>query len=58
MERIHQMNVIPDVLSDIRPSFDLHVTARTSSEEFRKTKKWQVAVEPGTFLSPEQVRVT
>lgn len=49
------MKVIPDVLPALHPSIDLHVTARTSPEEFRKTKKVQVTVEPGTFLSPEQV---
>jgi large subunit ribosomal protein L35 len=49
------MKVIPDVLPDLHPSIDLHVTARTSPEEFRKTKKVQVAIEPGAYLSPEQV---
>ena len=49
------MKVIPDVLPNLHPSIDLHVTARASFEEFKKTKKSQVAIEPGTFLLPEQV---
>jgi len=49
------MKVIPDVLPDLHPSIDLHIAARASPEVFRKTKKSQIAVEPGTFLTPEQV---
>lgn len=55
MERIHQMKVIPDVLPDLHPSIDLNVTVRTYVDKFRKTKPiHDVAIEPGTFLSPEQ----
>jgi len=54
MERIHQMKVIPDVLPDLRPSIDLHITVRASSDERKKSKKMQVTVEPGTFLLPAQ----
>ena len=56
MERIHQMKVVPDVLPELHPSIDLHVTVRTSPKELHKTKKTHATVEPGTFLSPEQVR--
>ncbi|KAF9456690.1 phosphatidylethanolamine-binding protein [Collybia nuda] len=54
MERIHQMKVVPDVLPELHPSFDLIVTARTPALEFRKTGKSQTGIEPGSFLLPEQ----
>jgi len=58
MERVHQMKVIPDALPTLHPSIDLHVTVRTFPEELQNQKKVQVAVEPGTFLSPEQTLVS
>lgn len=58
MERLYQMNVIPDVLPQIRPTVDLHVVARTTPGVFFDTKKVQTQVEPGTFLRPKQVRYT
>jgi len=58
MERIHQMNVIPDVLPDLHPSFDLHITFMTALREYSKTKKMYMDVVPGVFLTPEQVRLS
>lgn len=49
------MKVVPDALPALHPSIDLHVTVRTPPKELQKTKKAQIAVEPGTFLFPEQV---
>lgn len=56
MERIYQMKVVPDILPDLRPTLDLHVTARTLPKEFHDTGKVSKEVEPGTFLTPGQVR--
>lgn len=55
MERIYQMNVVPNVLPILKPSLDLHVVARTRPSEFLKTGKVQSEVEPGVFLRPKQV---
>lgn len=59
MERVYQMNVVPDVLPVLRPSIDLQlafpegppqsVVART-----RRARKYKT-VEPGVYLLPEQV---
>ncbi|KAF8962532.1 phosphatidylethanolamine-binding protein [Flammula alnicola] len=57
MERIYQMNVVPDVLPVIKPSVDLHVVVRTRPSEFIETKKVQTLVEPGVFLRPKQTLV-
>ncbi|KAK2462118.1 hypothetical protein APHAL10511_006581 [Amanita phalloides] len=54
MERIHQMHVVPDVLSDLRPSIDLHVTATALPQEIRLRSKLDKEVEPGNFLLPQQ----
>ncbi|RDB29152.1 54S ribosomal protein L35, mitochondrial [Hypsizygus marmoreus] len=54
MERIHQMKVVPDVLPDLRPAIDVHLTARTTYRQAKETSKRHIAVEPGTYLLPEQ----
>ena len=59
MERIHQMNVVPDVLPSLHPSLDLRVTfpeplpqtAHPKNRANRRNKQ----VEPGVFLVSEQV---
>jgi len=56
MERLHQMKVIPDVIPDLHPSIDIHVSARTTYKDMKITGKKHFTVEPGTFLLPEQVR--
>ncbi|KAI0960863.1 hypothetical protein AcV7_000123 [Taiwanofungus camphoratus] len=58
MERIHQMNVVPDLLPSLHPSLDLRVNfpepppknVYLRSRVKRRYKK----VEPGIFLLPEQ----
>ncbi|KAK7040598.1 hypothetical protein R3P38DRAFT_429814 [Favolaschia claudopus] len=66
MERLHQMNVIPDVLPVMHPSVDLHVTARlmpTHFESLMKRNRFQRRVNtfkeviPGNYLTPQQTRV-
>ncbi|KAF8168368.1 phosphatidylethanolamine-binding protein [Crassisporium funariophilum] len=54
MERLYQMNVVPDVLPELNPNIDLHVVARTTPREFLESKKVRKAVEPGAFLKPKQ----
>jgi large subunit ribosomal protein L35 len=53
MERIYQMNVVPDVLPVLRPSVDL----RVSFPRFDKEKKFgkYENIEPGIFLLPADV---
>lgn len=58
MERIHQMNVVPDLLPSLHPTIDLRITfpippRRTASVE--NALRRDAAVEPGVFLLPEQV---
>ena len=55
MERIHQMHVVPDVLPELHPSIDLHVTATALPQEIRLNSKIDKEVEPGVFLLPQQV---
>jgi large subunit ribosomal protein L35 len=59
MERIHQMNVVPDVLPELHPTIDLRVNfpeAPPQSAFLRaRTKRKYAPVEPGVFLLPEQV---
>ena len=55
MERIYQMNVVPDALPEIKPTIDLQVVARTLPTAFLETKKVFMAVEPGAYLRPKQV---
>ncbi|KAF7340205.1 hypothetical protein MVEN_01939100 [Mycena venus] len=66
MERLHQMNVVPDVLPVLHPSIDLHVTARLMPEHFEslmKRNRFQRRVNtfkeviPGNYLTPRQTRV-
>lgn len=56
MERLHQMKVVPDLLPDIRPSLDLHLTARGWSRTWSLLDTFRV-VEPGTYLLPAQTTV-
>lgn len=59
MERVHQMNVVPDLLGELHPSFDLRVNfPERLSDEIRmrnRTKAKVEKMEPGVFLLPEQV---
>ncbi|TCD61067.1 hypothetical protein EIP91_009071 [Steccherinum ochraceum] len=60
MERIHQMNVVPDMMGSLHPSFDLRVNFPEPLPEdvrlrTRVRRKYQ-KVEPGVYLSPEQTR--
>jgi len=54
MERIYQMYVVPDVLPELRPSVDLHVTATALPQEIRLRNTTDKQVEPGLFLLPKQ----
>ena len=60
MERIHQMNVVPDLLPALHPSFDLRLNFPESPPDDpvrrARTKRRYKRVEPGVFLLPEQVR--
>ena len=60
MERIHQMNVVPDLIPDLRPGFDLRITFPEPPPESvylrTRVKRRYVAIEPGIFLHNEQVR--
>ncbi|KAK0207951.1 phosphatidylethanolamine-binding protein [Desarmillaria ectypa] len=52
MERIHQMNVIPDVLPSLHPSIDVSIKVRQThlaGPTYRSR-----GIEPGVFLSPKQ----
>src|ERR1700753_1298419 len=59
MERIHQMNVVPDVLPSLHPSFDLRLTfpepPPQSTYLRNRVKRQHKHVEPGIFLVSEQV---
>ena len=55
MERIHQMHVVPDIVPELCPSFDLRISfpdhqTKTSSKGLKHS-----FVEPGSYLLPEQV---
>jgi large subunit ribosomal protein L35 len=56
MERLHQMHVIPDILPDFHPSFDVRVSfpKAPSSRGPQRTRRYE-PVEPGVFLSSLQV---
>ncbi|KAF8624834.1 hypothetical protein AX15_005717 [Amanita polypyramis BW_CC] len=54
MERIHQMHVVPDVLPELHPSIDLHVTATALPQEIRLRSNSDKEVKPGIFLIPQQ----
>ncbi|KAK0444944.1 phosphatidylethanolamine-binding protein [Desarmillaria tabescens] len=52
MERIHQMNVVPDVLPSLHPSIDVSIKVRQThlaGPTYRSR-----GIEPGVFLSPKQ----
>ncbi|EKM83372.1 hypothetical protein AGABI1DRAFT_116893 [Agaricus bisporus var. burnettii JB137-S8] len=51
MERLHQMKVMPDVLSELHPSIDVRLTVSSLGGIPGKANKM---VEPGTFLLPRQ----
>jgi large subunit ribosomal protein L35 len=55
MERIYQMNVVPDLVSDIRPSLDLRITTGLRPKSIHPKAKNPLIVEPGSFLTPKQV---
>lgn len=59
MERIHQMNVVPDLLPTFHPSLDLRITfpepPPLSTYLRTRVKRRHAAVEPGSYLLPEQV---
>lgn len=59
MERIHQMNVVPDVLPALHPSFDLRINfPEAPPEDIRlrtRVKRKYEKIEPGVLLVPEQV---
>ncbi|EGN94120.1 hypothetical protein SERLA73DRAFT_188707 [Serpula lacrymans var. lacrymans S7.3] len=58
MERIHQMNVVPDVLPSLHPSFDLRVVfpeaPSTNTTPSSKSGTKYAQVEPGIYLTAEQ----
>ncbi|KAI0757573.1 PEBP-like protein [Daedaleopsis nitida] len=60
MERMYQMNVVPDMLPELRPSFDLRIRylePPPKSNYLRtRVKRKLKQVEPGIFLVPEQTR--
>ncbi|CAL1697070.1 unnamed protein product [Somion occarium] len=60
MERIYQMNVVPDMLPEMHPSFDLRVNfpepPPQSTVLRNRTKRKYQKIEPGVFLLPEQTR--
>jgi large subunit ribosomal protein L35 len=53
MERIHQMNVVPDVIPDLHPSFDLRVAFSQFSSALGHPV--HMAVEPGVHVAPKDV---
>lgn len=55
MERIHQMHVIPDVVPDFHPSFDLRASFPEQQLKATSTMPKYKFVEPGIYLLPEQV---
>ena len=59
MERIYQMSVVPDMLPELHPSFDLRIKYAEpppASNYLRtRVKRKLKEVEPGIFLVPEQV---
>ena len=49
------MHAVPDILPELHPSIDLHVTATALPQEIRLRSKSDKEVEPGVFLLPQQV---
>ena len=62
MERMYQMNVVPDMLPELDPSFDLRIRylEPPPKNNYLRTrvKRKLKQVEPGIFLVPEQVSLT
>ncbi|KAL5535788.1 MRPL35 [Sanghuangporus sanghuang] len=60
MERIHQMNVVPDLLPSLHPSIDLRISFPEppphSTYLRTRTRRKYKPVEPGVYLLPEQTR--
>ena len=60
MERLYQMHVVPDMLPELRPSLDLRIRylePPPKSNYLRtRVERRLRQVEPGIFLTPEQVR--
>ncbi|KAI9065566.1 PEBP-like protein [Trametes sanguinea] len=60
MERIYQMNVVPDMLPELHPTFDLRIKYAEPPPESNylrtRVKRKLKEVEPGIFLVPEQTR--
>ncbi|KAJ8088704.1 mitochondrial 54S ribosomal protein YmL35 [Marasmius tenuissimus] len=54
MERIHQMNIVPDVLPVIHPSIDLDVTVKPPLNRTFVSPRRIFLVEPGKYLTPQQ----
>lgn len=59
MERIHQMNIVPDLLPSLKPSLDLRVNYPEPPPQSvylrTRVKRKYEKVEPGVFVLPEQV---
>lgn len=59
MERIYQMNVVPDMLPELKPTFDLRIKYAEAppKDNYLRTrvKRKLKQVEPGIFLVAEQV---
>ncbi|KAL1940687.1 hypothetical protein VTO73DRAFT_8122 [Trametes versicolor] len=60
MERIYQMNVVPDMLPELKPTFDLRIKYAEAppKDNYLRTrvKRKLKQVEPGIFLVAEQTR--
>ncbi|TFY51800.1 hypothetical protein EVG20_g10831 [Dentipellis fragilis] len=60
MERVYQMQVIPDLIPELHPSLDLRVNFPEPPPESlylrTRVKRKYAAVEPGTYLLNEQTR--
>ncbi|KAI0089880.1 phosphatidylethanolamine-binding protein [Irpex rosettiformis] len=60
MERIHQMNVVPDLLPSLHPTVDLRLNFPEAPPQDTvrrtRTKRKLEKVEPGVYLLPEQTR--
>jgi large subunit ribosomal protein L35 len=54
MERIYQMNVVPDIVSSIHPTLDLRITTGSRPKSIHPKAKNPLIVEPGSFLTPKQ----
>jgi large subunit ribosomal protein L35 len=58
MERVHQMQVVPDILPEIRPSVDLRLVVKADGvEQMRLHDNAVFLYEPGAFLRPKNVSI-